>query len=387
MRRILVAGGGIAGSAAALALDKAGFEVAVYEAHPETGEDIGAFLTLASNGMLALAQIGAARAVAETGFPLTSTRVADDRGAEVAVIPLGDHEDPLLRYRCLRWAELCRVLQAEVRRRGIPVHHGKRVVSVEEDAGGVIARFADGDRARADLLVGADGLNSAVRTVIDPGAPPPRYAGQRVFYGYTAAAKPPSAPGRMEMIRGGAAAFGYAVSPRGETSWFARVPGEPLPDEEIAAGAPAGWRDLLVPLLRRDATPAADIVASTGDDLMVTNARDLPEVRRWRTGRAVLIGDAAHAASPATGQGASMAVEDAVVLAKALRDLGTLDEALRAYEAVRRPRTQANIAASARMTRRIPGRDDPPPSGGTGGEDALARQLAWDEPLTAVLPA
>src|SRR5690348_6140495 len=81
---IIVIGGGIAGSAAALALHKAGFEVGVHEAHPESAADIGAFLTLASNGMRALAQFDAAETVAETGFPITTMTVLDAAGSELA---------------------------------------------------------------------------------------------------------------------------------------------------------------------------------------------------------------------------------------------------------------------------------------------------------------
>ncbi|WP_367115163.1 FAD-dependent oxidoreductase [Actinophytocola sp.] len=84
--------------------------------------------------------------------------------------------------------------------------------------------------------------------------------------------------------------------------------------------------------------------------MMVTNANDLPDVSRWHTDRVLIIGDAAHAASPATGQGASMALEDTVVLAKAFRDTGAVAEALAAYERLRRPRVEANIATSARLT-------------------------------------
>lgn len=104
--RILIIGGGVGGLAVALALHKAGAEPVVCEAHPDSGQDLGAFLTLASNGMLALAQVDAARVVAETGFPLTTMRVVADTGAEIATVPLGLHEDALTRYRCLRRAEL-----------------------------------------------------------------------------------------------------------------------------------------------------------------------------------------------------------------------------------------------------------------------------------------
>jgi 2-polyprenyl-6-methoxyphenol hydroxylase-like FAD-dependent oxidoreductase len=377
--RVLVVGGGIAGCAAALAMDKAGFEVVVYEAHPDSGADIGAFLTLASNGMVALAQFAMAQAVASVAFPLTSLRLVGDTGDEIATVPLDGHADPLTRYQCLRRAELGRVLQSALVERGIPIRHGARLDSVDENSGRVMARFGDGRTAEADLLIGADGLNSVVRSLVDPGVAAPRYVGQRVFYGYTTTAEPPTAPARIDMIRGSTAAFGYAVSPGGETYWFARVTDERLSTDEIADGSPAHWREMLVPLLRQDATPAADIVAATSDELMVTNAHDLPDVPRWRTGRVLIIGDAAHAASPATGQGASMALEDAVVLAKALRDAGTVDEALMIYERLRRPRVEANIAVSAGLTTGH-SRPQSEPSPNDAGE--LRQLLDWDTSIS-----
>ncbi|WP_433181830.1 FAD-dependent monooxygenase [Actinoallomurus sp. CA-150999] len=386
MTSVLIVGGGIGGPAAALALDKAGFEVTVYEAHPDADADIGAFLTLASNGMLALAQVDAARPVAEAGFPLTTLRLVDATGAEVAVRPMGDHGAPLTRYRCLLRAELCAALRSEVLRRGIPIRHGKRLISAAEDETGVAARFDDGDTAHGDLLVGADGLNSTVRRLIDPAAAPRRYAGQRVFYGYAAHTPRSARPETFEMVRGSTAAFGYGVSPAGETYWFARVTDEELPTEAIEAGTAERWKQELVPLLRPDATPAADIVAATGDRLMATNAYDLPAVGRWHTRRMLIIGDAAHAASPATGQGASMALEDAVVLAKALRDTDTTDTALETYERLRRPRTDENIAASARMTAtRTPPRAESPRQGSrppaAHADDDLTRLLDWNTGL------
>jgi 2-polyprenyl-6-methoxyphenol hydroxylase-like FAD-dependent oxidoreductase len=372
MTRILIIGGGVGGLAVALALHKAGARPVVYEAHPDSDQDIGAFLTLASNGMLALAQIDAAGPVAEAGFPLTTMRVVGHDGAELASVPLGLHEDPLTRYRCLRRAELCAALRAEVLRRGIAVRQGKRLVSATEDASQVTAVFGDGSTGVGELLIGADGLNSTVRSLIDPSAAPPRYAGQRVCYGYTTEAVR-GAGESIEMIRGSAVAFGHAVSPGGETYWFARVSG---PAGDVAA--PDRLREWLLPLLRPDDTPAADIVAATGERLMVTNACDLPTVARWRTARMLLIGDAAHAASPATGQGASMALEDAVVLAKALRD--TPATALETYERLRRPRVELNVANSARLSAGgAPSRSAGAPAGIP--EEELARQLDWAAPL------
>ncbi|MGW3290190.1 FAD-dependent oxidoreductase [Streptomyces sp. NPDC001002] len=375
MARVLVIGGGIAGTTTALALRKAGLHVVVYEAHPDSAEDIGAFLTLASNGMRALAQLDASAAVGAAGFPLTSMRVLDDSGAQLAQVPLGEAADPQLRYRCLRRGELNTALQAEARRRGIDIRHGTRLAGVEEGPAGVTVRFTDGSTATGDLLIGADGLNSTVRTTFAPEVRPV-YAGQRVFYGYvggrgeagaepsgdhtsvtsadpasTASTDSPEDDARITMVRGSSVAFGYTVSPAGETFWFARVGGDPLSAEELAQGTPADWRELLVPLLRKDATPAADLVAATSDELMVTNATEIPTGTRWRSGRTLLIGDAAHAASPATGQGASMAMEDAVILAKCLRDAPDTDSALSLYETLRRPRVEHNITVSGNISR------------------------------------
>ena len=382
--RVLVIGGGIAGAATALALHKAGLDVAVYEAHPDSAEDLGAFLTLASNGMRAVAELDASPAVTALGFPLTSMRVLGGAGTELALVPLGEAADPLLRYRCLRRGDLGSGLQSEAVRRGISVHHGARLTTVQEDTHGITAGFADGNTATGHLLIGADGLNSRVREAIAP-AVRPLHAGQRVFYGYTDTATPPAGDARITMIRGSAAAFGYTVSPGGETYWFARVSGEPLPADEIASGTPAGWRELLLPLLRDDATPAADIVTATADDVLVTNATEIPTGTPWRSGRALLVGDAAHAASPATGQGASMALEDAVILAKCLRDAPDTDSALSLYEELRRPRVEHNITVSGNISRGAsapsPARRDAPPS--RPGDDELVRLLDWKSDVWA----
>ncbi|MFI5972396.1 FAD-dependent oxidoreductase [Streptomyces sp. NPDC051452] len=391
--RVLVIGGGIAGTATALGLHKAGHDVTVCEAHPDTAEDIGAFLTLASNGMRALAQLDATDAVTAIGFPLTSLRLLDSAGTEQAHAPLGDADDPALRYRCLRRGDLNAALQGEAVRRGIPLRHGARLESLTDGADGVTARFADGTTATADLLVGADGLNSTVRRLITPGARP-GYAGQRVYYGYTATdtataidtALPPATAadpaGAITMVRGSRAAFGYAVSPMGETYWFARVGGGPLP-VGVPCEPAVTLRDQLLPLLREDATPAAGLVAAADEAIMVTNATELPLGTTWRSGRVLLIGDAAHAASPATGQGASMALEDAVVLAKALRDLPDADSAFTAYERYRRPRVEHNITVSGGISRgtHTPSRPTSKTARPVEPDEALVRQLDWDTPL------
>jgi 2-polyprenyl-6-methoxyphenol hydroxylase-like FAD-dependent oxidoreductase len=121
-------------------------------------------------------------------------------------------------------------------------------------------------------------------------------------------------------------------------------------------------------------------VAATADDLMVVNATEIPPGTPWRSGRTLIIGDAAHAASPATGQGATMALEDAVVLAKSLRDTPDTDTALTLYETLRRPRVEYNVTVSGNISRGVH-----TPSGqgcavlrvGRPGDDELIRHLEW----------
>jgi len=379
--RVVVVGGALAGSAAALGLHRAGAQVVVCEADSGLGTDLGAFLTLAGNGMRALAQLGAVEPVSRAGFGLTGLSVLDENGTELVHRPMGEPDDPLQRYRCLRWSELTGVLQAEVRDRGIELRHGARLRAVTDTGTEVRAELTDGSVLTADLLVGADGLNSTVRALIAPQAAAPRYVGQRVFYGYTDRADPPTRPGAVTMVRGSRTGVGYMVSPQGRTCWFAR---QSAPAVGRSGPVDAQLRAGLLDDLSRDRTPAAALLEAT-DDLMVTDSRDLPGLDSWSAGRVVLIGDAAHAAAPATGQGASMAFEDAVILAKALREFGPQDAAAR-FEQVRRPRTDRNMAASAALS-------GPVRAGGGAAtqlppepftEEQLADQLDWHAGLPVV---
>ncbi|MCG3756248.1 FAD-dependent monooxygenase [Amycolatopsis sp. Poz14] len=339
--RVLIAGGGVAGTVTAMALQRAGHEPVVYEAHPSGGADAGAFLVVMHNGMNALRAIDADTPVIEASFPSTGMELVGPDGTT-----LGAHEfdRELDGPRTLTRAALYRALQQEAERRGVEIVHGKRLVSATD---GVTATFQDGTTASGDVLVGADGLHSVVRTLIDPQAEPPRFTGLTVVYGYTRAEGLPAAQGSYRMFRGSRAAFGYTTDPDGATFWFARVPDSERSRAEIAAVTPEGWREFTHAAFADDPLPCAAIVAATGDDVHGGHSYDLPTTRVWSTPSMVLAGDAAHAASPAAGQGASMALEDAVVLGQCLRDLPDASAAFAAYDRLRRARVEKLVAASA----------------------------------------
>ncbi|MBA8826256.1 2-polyprenyl-6-methoxyphenol hydroxylase-like FAD-dependent oxidoreductase [Saccharopolyspora lacisalsi] len=379
MGRALVIGGGVAGTATAMVLQRAGWSPTVFESYSSGGDDAGAFLTLGPNGMLALDSFGASDRVVEAGFHLHTLEAFDAAGELRDSRTLSPARPHLSGYQCLHRSELYRALQAEAIDRGVTVERDKRLVDAQRCDDGVRAVFADGTSAVGELLVGADGLRSTVRTLIDGQAPAPRYVGVRVFYGYSSSTPPGAEVGVIRMIRGSSGAFGYTVSPRGDTWWFARLP-EPESDRTgIAETPPQHWRAHLEAAFGPDRTPAADIVASTDDRLFATDARDIAALPRWRDDDMVVVGDAAHPASPASGQGASMALEDAVVLGKALRDTSGRAEALEVFERFRRPRAEANVSASAALDT---GR--PQDSGATRpaeSADDLVRLLDWNEPL------
>jgi 2-polyprenyl-6-methoxyphenol hydroxylase-like FAD-dependent oxidoreductase len=212
----------------------------------------------------------------------------------------------------------------------------------------VAAGFDDGGRASGDLLVGADGVHSATRRLLDPAAPGGRYVGLVNFGGYTPGGAGTGEPGGWRMIFGRRAFFGYVDDPHGGTVWFANVPRPPVTPAERAATTEAQWRRQLVELFTGDHGPAADLIAAGTLELAGDNTHDLPSVPTWHRGPMVIVGDAAHAPSPTAGQGASMAAEDGVVLAQCLRDLPSIPEALAAYEGRRRARVERIVAYGAR---------------------------------------
>lgn len=286
--------------------------------------------TIMRNGMDALHAIDAHQPVIDAAFPATALELLDSKGNRLSLNPMASGAQTIKR------AVLYRVLHDEATRRGISLVHGKRLVAASSGSG-VVASFEDGSSAEGDVLVGADGLHSATRSIIDPSCPAPRFTGLTVAYGYTRATSFTPATSAYRMISGQQAFFGYTTAPDGETWWFSRAPGVDLAQ---------ATRELFVSLLAHDETPAAEIVRTTPDPFF-SNAYDVPSTPHWHNGRMVLVGDAAHAASPAAGQGASMALEDSVILAKCLRDISGVQAAFETYTSLRRARVERLVATSA----------------------------------------
>ena len=349
MTKALIAGGGVAGPVTAMALQRAGIEAVVFEAHVPRPGDAGSYLTVATNGLDALRAIDADKAVLANGFPTPTNVLLSGTGRRLGAVSNGGRLADGTVSHTIKRARLYRALHEEAAARGIRLEYGRRLTGAEVTAdGGVVAAFDDGTSAAGDLLVGADGVHSTTRRLLDPAAPAGRYVGLVNFGGYTPDSAGTAEPGAWHMIFGRRAFFGYVVDPDGGTVWFANVPRPAVTPAERAATSPEQWQRQLVELFAGDHGPAGDLVAAGTLELAGDSTHDLPSVPTWHRGPMVIVGDAAHAPSPTSGQGASMAAEDAVVLAKCLRDLPEIPQALAAYERLRRSRVERIVAQGAR---------------------------------------
>jgi 2-polyprenyl-6-methoxyphenol hydroxylase-like FAD-dependent oxidoreductase len=350
-KKALIVGSGIGGPAVAIALQRAGIEAVVYEAYDAFSDYAGLFLNTASNGLDVLRTLGIDVPARADGFPMPRMVMRSGTGKRLGEVANGVRLPDGTVSVCIKRGLLQRVLRGEAESRGIGIEYGKRLLSYEVTGeGGVIARFEDGTEAEGDLLVGADGIHSRVRQVMDPGAPRPSYTGLLSLGGYARGPRIPPTPDTQHFVFGKRAFFGYLVTESGEIWWFVNVarPGEPS-RKELSSISPAEWKQRLRNMFSGDLDLIEEIIESTQGEIGAYPIHDIPTAQIWHKGPTVLIGDAVHATSPSSGQGASMAIEDAIVLAKCLRDIPDTEGAFAAYERLRRERVEEVVAYSRRI--------------------------------------
>lgn len=346
-KQALIIGGGIAGPAVALFLKQAGISSEIYEARatPE-----GYALSMSSNGVEVLKLLGLDEAVMSAGSPVSRGIMWNGKGkalGQVALAGAGGNSVFIKRV------PLGLILTDEAVRQGIPIRHGKKLRNLEVTNAGVAATFADGTTASGDLLIGADGVHSRTRQLIDPGSPGAVDSGLMNIGGYTSGMKIASPPETTHFVFGKRAFFGYHVTRSGLIYWFANAVQAQEPEREgrgssrdsqgssMEAKAEAERRQHLLELFRDDQPYINKIIEGSEEVFPWFPSYILPKQPvSWHKGPVVLIGDAVHAISPSSGQGASMALEDAGVLARCLCDISDLEEAFATFERLRRERTE-----------------------------------------------
>ena len=352
--RIAIAGGGIGGLTLALALRQRGIEASIYEQAPELTE-IGAAVALSANSTRELRRLGVLDPITAVSTEPSELIYRDwQDGRRIAAFPVHEGLQYQQRFGApyfgIHRADLQRVLSGALG--GAGLHLGQRLAGIAEGGDGIRLEFADGHSAEADLVVGADGVRSVVRRFVT-GGEDAVYSGTSAFRGIVPTERLPSLPDPQAIqfwMGPDAHLLHYAIGSRGgHVNFFAVTEGPeewPQADKWMTGAAPGeavaafrGWH------------PAVTEMVAAG---WVTVRWGLFTVRpllRWSRGRAVLMGDAAHAMLPHHGQGANTTIEDAVTLAELLSGAaaGDLEAVLARYQALRRARTR-KIQRSSRAT-------------------------------------
>jgi 2-polyprenyl-6-methoxyphenol hydroxylase-like FAD-dependent oxidoreductase len=326
--RVVVAGGGIGGITLALALAREGIEARILEKAPALAP-VGAGISVQSNAMRVLRKLGADEDVQAAGRVLEDSAILDPRGRALVRMSIAELARRIgAPVVAIHRARLHEVLVGKLAPGVLAL--GREVTGFTDGEGGIEAQTTGGAE-RGDLLVGADGLHSIVRKSIANDAP--------VYAGYTSwrgiATGVDVVPALATETWGRGARFGVVPIGHGEVYWFATAN---RPASSTTHADPAELRELF----RGWHAPIPALLDAT-KTILRTDIHDLPTLASWHRGRAVLLGDAAHAMTPNLGQGGCQAIEDALVLASVLGRGGELDD----YERLRVARAN-EIVVSAR---------------------------------------
>jgi 2-polyprenyl-6-methoxyphenol hydroxylase-like FAD-dependent oxidoreductase len=325
VKRVLIVGGGIGGLCLAVALRDAGIEAHIVEIKQEwTVYGVG--IIQQSNVVRAMAQLGLVDDYLDAAFPFNKVTIHAPHGAIIATLPgrrLAGEQYPA--NLGIARPALHHVLTEAARKRGAQVSLGVMVKSLTQLNNCVDVQLSNGTRQRYDLVVGADGVHSQIRSIVFPDAPSPSFTGQGVWrYNFP---RPAEVDHLLSFVgpSGGAGLvplsqdlmYLYVVT---SESGNPRMPADQLHTLMQQRAAIYGG---LVGQVRSEITHPAKVVYKPLEVLM------LPDP--WFKGRVVLIGDAAHTATPHLGQGAGMAIEDAIVLTQELCSGSSCEAALQAF--------------------------------------------------------
>lgn len=339
--KAIIIGGGIGGLTTAIALRKAGIDAEIYERAPEIKE-AGAGIALWPNALKALYQLKLESALDSVSCSSPAAEVRSSDGTVLSRTSAAEMANQFgVSLAIVHRAEFVDMLREAAA--DIPIRLGHRFRSLEQDARGATVHFENGQHATGDVVIGADGLRSAVRACLG-------FPIQLHYTGYAAwRAVVPYDTSRIVAgeTLGHGCRFGMAPLRGNRVYWYAT-----LNMPEYSATFPRGTKPTMLELFGRWHNPIPEIIhATAARDILHTPVYDRDPDGRWGFGRVTLLGDAAHAMTPDLGQGACQAIEDAMVLARCMADARSVADGLRCYAAERFPRTSAIVEGSRRVAR------------------------------------
>jgi len=340
-RKALIIGCGVAGPVVALFLQRAGIEAEIYEARDESTDYGGSFLNMACNGLGVLKTLGLDDQVSRQGSPIPRMMIWNGKGKHLGEVLNGARAEVGAPSINILRARLHQVLREGAQRQEIKITFGRKLAGLSTGEQGVIATFEDGTTAEGSFLVGCDGVHSRTRQLINPDAPTPHYTGLISVGGFAQHSSFPPTPDTLHFVFGQRAFFGYHISSSGELYWFVNFSQRSAPSRgEVDMIVSDEWQERMLDLFRGDLPLISEMIRGTEGPIIGYPIYDISTQPIWHKGPVVLVGDAIHAVSPGAGQGASLAVEDAIVLAKCLRDGEDHALAFATYERLRRAHGQ-----------------------------------------------
>jgi 2-polyprenyl-6-methoxyphenol hydroxylase-like FAD-dependent oxidoreductase len=349
MPAILVIGGGIAGLTTALALQRAGLQVRVFE-QADTNREEGAGVSLWSNATQVLSQLGLRDLLHEVGAPITrivrytyTGRMLTEVSMEGITNALGIGSFAV--HRAEFHEGLFQALAPET------VSFQARCTQVQQHEDGFVVQFADGRTAQGDVLIGADGIHSTIATHLFSQRAL-RYAGYTTIRAITSSFDHPFLPpGKLFQTWGPGGLFGAVRLTRGRVYWYLQL--------DSPAGSPRRAKAELLALCHGWHEPIEALIEATEENsLLQRDVYDCKPLPSWGKGGITLVGDAAHPMTTTLGQGACQAIEDAGVLGSYMRTTSHI-QALRAYEQARMQRATM-VANISLVTGKIEQWDLPP---------------------------
>jgi len=320
---------------AAIALRQAGIDAHVYE-KAERLQEVGAAIALWPNATLVLKRLGVLESLARKSAPILESEIRTWRGRPIKKWTIPVLETPaLFTHRADLQAILLEAVPHSV------LHTGKSCVALDEREDRVTARFSSGETVQADGVVGADGLHSSIRALLH-GADRPGYRGYTMWRSVVPFAHPALRHGLKIEWWGPGRRFGIALNGLGRMNWYAAANVSQPPKEQTG-----NLREDLLKMFSGWAGPVCEVIGATEESAILQNAiLDRPPLAQWGRKAVTLLGDAAHPTSPNLGQGAGMAIEDALCLAQCVRGATRLPDAFRRYEALRKKRANGTTKGS-----------------------------------------